>query len=316
MIDTANQAGAAPTAIPPAMVQHIAAGLAASGIGLCLFAPDDTLAYASPAFSRIWDLQPGARTFSDIMRHCHRAGTGPVITTDDIEAWLQMANGKRRRKPERGFEIDMVDGRWFWATEAMFDGGWLLLTLSDITQLKANERTLRQARDAAMYWAETDALTGLHNRRFIMRRLSELVQDAGVSVEPLSVALLDIDHFKTINDRHGHDIGDQILQHFATIGRLAVRKTDLLARVGGEEFLLLMPGANAAAAFTVVDRLRDQIAQSWPIGQGVLRYTLSAGVAQLGDEDCQQLYKRVDQALYRAKDIGRNRVEIQAARAA
>lgn len=294
----------------------IATGIGISSTGFGLFTPDDTLAFASPAYAQIFDLQPAARTFSDIIRHCHRARTGMIVATDDIEDWLRTVNTKRRQAPERVFEIDLQDGRWFWATEVTFDGGWLMLTLSDITQLKANERTLRQARDAAIHWAETDALTGLHNRRFIMERLTELVQASRVSKASLCAALLDVDHFKTINDRHGHDAGDQVLQHFATVSRQAVRKSDFLARVGGEEFLLLMPGAEAADAFAVVDRLGEQIAQSWPLGQGVLRYTLSAGVVQLGAEDGQELYKRADQALYQAKDSGRNRVEIGLARAA
>ncbi len=296
--------------ITPDLVLRMVSGFAASGVGMALLTPEDTIAYASPVFAELWDIQPGARNFSDILRHCHEAGTGPVIATDDFDAWLANANSKRRSMAERAFEVDMHDGRWFWTTEAIFDGGWLLLTISEITQLKAHERTLRQARDAAMYWAETDALTGLHNRHFVMRRLVELCQDAQVAGTALCVALLDIDYFKSVNDVHGHDVGDKVLQHFATIGRMAVRKNDLLARVGGEEFLLILPEVELDAAFGVVDRLRQQIAEAWPVGPGVLSYTVSGGVVQLrAEETAEQIYKRADQTLYRAKTTGRNRIE-------
>ena len=298
--------------IPVDMAGRIESGLELTGTAFCLFAPDDTLAYASPAFARLWNMQPEARCFSDVMRHCHSARTGPVVETDDIEAWLQRARERRRSMPERSFEIDMHDGRWFWAREATFDGGWLFLTVSDITELKDNERVLRKAHDVALYWAETDALTKLHNRHYAMTSLDEAVLAAHASGDALSVALLDIDHFKAINDGHGHDIGDQVLQHFARTARGRVRSADILARVGGEEFLLIMPKAEACDTFHVMDRLRDHIARAWPLGTDVLRYTFSTGVVQLrAEESSHELYRRVDQALYRAKRAGRNRVETE-----
>ena len=296
--------------IPPDLVQRIATGLSVPGIGLGLIAPDDTIAYASPELSQLWHLKPGTTTFADVIRYCHRTGTGLVIATDDVEDWLRKANEKRRSVPLRAFEVDTHDGRWFWLTEVTFDDGWLMLTISDITRLKTSEHAMRQARDTAIYWSETDALTELSNRHCVMKRLADHAQEANIGGSALSIALLDIDHFKSINDSHGHDIGDKVLQHFAAAGGTAIRKSDLLARVGGEEFLLVLPGSDVGEAFTVVDRLRSEIADSWPIGHGALRYTFSAGVAQLRPgETSEQIYKRADQALYRAKKSGRNRVE-------
>jgi diguanylate cyclase (GGDEF)-like protein len=298
--------------IPVELAKRLETGLELTGTAFCLYAPDDTVVCASPEFARLWDMQPGAKTFSDVMRHCYHARSGPVVETDDIEAWLVRANARRRSMPKRSFEVDMHDGRWFWAREATFEDGWLFLTVCDITELKDNERVLRKAHDAALYWAETDALTKLHNRHYAMTSLENAVQASHVSGDRLSVALLDIDHFKAINDGHGHDIGDQVLKHFAGAARSRIRSSDILARVGGEEFLLIMPKAEACDTFHVMDRLRDHIARSWPVGAGVLSYTFSTGVVQLRpDETSHELYRRADQALYRAKRAGRNRVETE-----
>jgi len=296
---------------PAALVRMICSGLDASEMATALFAPDDTLAYMSPSFIRLWDVQPGARTFDDLVRHSHKTGTVLLFSTNDVDAWLEMAHGKRRSKPQRAFEIDMNDGRWFWASEATYDGGWMLLVMIDITQLKTNERVLRQARDAALLSAETDVLTGLYNRRYAMAQLGEAIDVAALAGTPLAMALLDLDHFKAINDSYGHDVGDQVLQHFADTGRRAVRSGDLLARVGGEEFLLLMRGVGEVDALNVLDRLRQRIAASKPVEGSSVCYTLSAGIAELRPgESLQQIFRRADQALYLAKQSGRNRVRL------
>jgi diguanylate cyclase (GGDEF)-like protein len=298
--------------ISPEIIDRIASGFESSGISLALFAPDDSIGFMSPAFRKLWDVQPEAKTFNDIMRQCHASGTGPIFSTNDIEAWLANAAAKRRSKPERAFEIDMNDGRWHWVSETTYADGWLLLTVIDITILKANERTLRQARDAALLSAETDVLTGLYNRRYVMAQLTALIEHSCLACRPMSLALIDLDHFKSINDGYGHDIGDQVLQHFASMGQRMVRTGDLLARVGGEEFLLLMPNAQEGDAVNVLERLRDRIARERPIEGRALRYTMSAGVVELiHGETPEQLFQRADRALYRAKQAGRNRVEME-----
>lgn len=295
----------------PDIVRRLAAGFEASGVALALFDPQDEIAHASSNFRRLWDVQPEARSFGDIMRHCHASGTGPVIATSDIDGWLDNAGARRRSVPERAFEIDMRDGRWFWVSETTFADGWLMLTAIDITSLKANERTLTKARDDALVWAETDVLTGLGNRRHAMGRLVQAIEQARMSGTSLNLALIDIDHFKMINDGHGHDIGDRVLEHFARLGNEAIRKGDLLARVGGEEFLLLLPDTPIRNAHAVIERMRAQVEQSWPVGLAVLRYTMSAGLVQLlPGEGAQKFYRRADQALYRAKETGRNRIEV------
>lgn len=150
----------------------------------------------------------------------------------------------------------------------------------------------------------TDALTGLFNRRGMQAAMDGWLQQGA----PFSLILLDIDHFKLVNDQHGHDVGDHVLEFVAQKMRECSRGSDLLCRSGGEEFVILLPGAELEAALQVAERLRQTLAASHsPTGGPV---TLSAGVAQWrgGDESAKALLKRADEALYRAKAEGRNRV--------
>jgi diguanylate cyclase (GGDEF)-like protein len=163
--------------------------------------------------------------------------------------------------------------------------------------------------------AATDHLTGTLNRR----RIGEVGQEAFAAWrefgEPLAVALLDLDHFKNINDRHGHAIGDAALRAVADALASQLRDTDRLGRYGGEEFVVVLPRATAAEASAVVDRLRSAVAALRLEALGLHgRLTLSAGVAVAGPDDRNfaDLLNRADHALYRAKDGGRNRVQLAA----
>jgi two-component system cell cycle response regulator len=161
--------------------------------------------------------------------------------------------------------------------------------------------------------AVTDGLTGLHNRRYLERHLATLVQQAVGRRKPLSVLVLDIDHFKTINDQHGHLVGDDVLREFSRRVRKAVRGIDLTSRMGGEEFVVAMPDTDAALAMLVGERLRERIANDPFLtsdGAGSIAVTVSIGVASLisDDDTPEALLKRADEALYKAKRDGRNRV--------
>ncbi|CAN7631667.1 diguanylate cyclase [Rhizobium sp. LjRoot30] len=292
------------SALPDALL----AGFAASGAAIALFDPADRLVFTSEGMRRIYNIQPDCASFDDIMRHCHASRTGPRFSTD-IEVWLDNARQKRRGAPHRTFEIDMVDGRWFWASETTYDRGWVLLFVTDITQLKTNESLLRLARDAAQQAADTDALTGLLNRRHVMSVFSYATLDAGERGTALSVALIDLDHFKTINDRFGHAAGDKVLCHFADLARQKIRDTDTLARIGGEEFMLMMPGVRLQYAIDIVERIRESVSLAAPVAGIDLSYTLSAGIAECIGECPDELFQRADKALYRAKQNGRNRTE-------
>jgi len=283
------------------------AGLAASDIPVAVFAPDDRLVYASPEFRRLYDIQPGPQTFGSLLRHCHEAGSGVIVDTDDFDQWLSGANAKRRSAKSRAFEIDHVSGRWFWANETNYGGGWILLILTDLTGFKRSEAELRDARDAAVRLAETDTLTGVSSRRAIMRYLEECAANTAYEA-PLSVALMDIDHFKSINDDFGHDIGDKVLASFGQECLRVFRNNDRIGRVGGEEFLLVLPKTDQDDALRAIERFRRHHKRFRAVEENRIDFTFSAGVAQFEPGmTVEGLYKRADQALYRAKLAGRDR---------
>ena len=285
----------------------LAAGLCSTGIGLSLYDAQDNLVFAGGNFALWFDVEPGLQTFATIMRRCHRLGRGPVFTLDE-EAWLAMAQTKRRSAPFRRFEVDMTDGSWLMVTEATFPDGALLSTLTDITALKTNEKALRYAHDLAVSAAETDWLTGAPNRRRMMRRLGELIALSGGAGDLFSIGLVDLDHFKVVNDTYGHDFGDTVLRTFAEAGRASVRREDMFGRVGGEEFMVIVSGPQDDAE-AVLRRLRARLAHSKRNGLRSVACTFSAGIAgwQPGDS-VETLYRRADQALYAAKRSGRNQV--------
>ncbi len=289
---------------------RIAEGLLAAGTAMAVFKPDDSLHFASAGFMELYDVQSGVQTFDTIMRHCWKSGCGPRIETDDIDGWLVRANAKRRSELVRQFEVDMIDGRWLWISETTLKDGWIVLSVADFTAVKRREFRLESDRDAAITASETDHLTGLFNRGATMTRFGHLVDRAVNSGEAFSAVLIDLDHFKSINDRFGHDCGDQVLAHFAASAGAVLRDRDILGRVGGEEFLILMPGANTQQACAVVERLQAYLRDQRLILRDVIvRYTFSAGVAEWGrGKTSGMLYREADQALYAAKNAGRNMV--------
>lgn len=172
---------------------------------------------------------------------------------------------------------------------------------------------LRQQKELAEQRARTDPLTGLPNRRAFTELARAEIERAQRFIQPLSLVAIDLDHFKSINDNHGHAVGDAVLVDFARRAQAQLRVIDLLARIGGEEFVLLLPGTDAQGAFQVAERIRlllDQRALSIPGGS--LRYTSSFGVAELEPQypGLDRWLARADAALYAAKGKGRNRVEL------
>lgn len=158
--------------------------------------------------------------------------------------------------------------------------------------------------------ARQDPLTKLPNRRALEEELSRAVARAARSGEPLSAVVLDVDHFKQVNDRHGHAAGDAVLAAVAARAGAALRAGDLLARIGGEEFAVLLPGADLERAAEAAERIRAGIAAG-PVGaMGLsLPVTVSLGCASLlPEEDGRALLARADAKLYEAKNAGRNRV--------
>lgn len=181
-------------------------------------------------------------------------------------------------------------------------------------QMLDTRAELTQALERTQALAIRDGLTGLYNRRHLQQRLSEELQRQRRNHRPFCVALLDIDHFKLINDRHGHAMGDTVLREVARVMSALLPPTALLARWGGEEFLLLMPDTAPAPAHELVQRLHQALArEDWQALVGDLApVTFSAGLCQsLATDEIHRTLEKVDQALYEAKATGRNRTIVK-----
>lgn len=200
-----------------------------------------------------------------------------------------------------------------WKVEAfMLSGGWLALICSMVLTLRLG--ALRRQRDEMKRLAQTDALTGLPNRRAALECLAICIAAARASGAALTIVFVDLDHFKRINDSHGHDCGDRVLRHVARTLCAAFRSGDHVARIGGEEFLVILPGADPTLARMRIESLRRMLSGAGAVLDGPgLAVTFSAGISALrpGDADGAALLQRADAAMYAAKHAGRDRTEME-----
>ena len=225
-----------------------------------------------------------------------------LITSPDEEMLLQ-----------RGLEINVTD---------------YVVRPLDIYELRARIRTQLRCkfyydRQSASYrlaieMATIDQLTGLHNRRHLEKHLSMLISASIRNGQTLSVLFLDVDFFKAINDTYGHDVGDEVLKELATRIKINVRSIDMVGRFGGEEFVVVLPDANATTTHVIAERLREVVDGEPFKATGTLRplsVTVSIGMASLNGlgDSMSKILKRADQGLYEAKQDGRNKVVMIAA---
>lgn len=274
-----------------------------------LFDETDRLRYANPAFRKVFQLDEAQMpTWTELIRANYAAQTGTLIDTDDFERWLSSTLSRRAKLPYRAFEAPLHDGRWMLMTETVDAEGWMLCCATDVTDLSTGARQLREQRDLATRAALTDPLTGLSNRRHILDVLAQRL--AAPHPAGCCIAILDLDHFKRINDRFGHPCGDLVLADFARRLQQALRRADACGRLGGEEFMVILDGAHIGEANEVIARVLNALrtdTQGVP-GQPALRYTCSAGLTALSPGDSvASAYSRADDALYRAKATGRDR---------
>ncbi len=178
------------------------------------------------------------------------------------------------------------------------------ILVEDVTEAVAYQRRLAEL-------ALKDGLTKAFNRRYLDRRLADELARAARFYRGLSVILLDIDHFKQVNDAHGHQFGDQVLSFVSATIQASLRESDVLARYGGEEFCVILPETDLDAATLAAERLRAAVSSSPVLSlDRSASLTVSAGVAAMRKGDsAEALLARADQALYKAKEAGRNRVE-------
>jgi diguanylate cyclase (GGDEF)-like protein len=194
--------------------------------------------------------------------------------------------------------------------------GIVLLTIRQIFNLLDNKQLFsllsqsRQSSNSMKLEARTDFLTGLYNRRYIIERLEMLLEQARLHKLVFSLFMIDIDHFKQINDTFGHEAGDVVLQEIAQIMTKNIRFEEVIGRFGGEEFIAIVPEVGLVEAEIIADRLRKQIdTHIFTIGPQNIKITVSIGVSQWStknNDDIQSLIARIDKALYMAKEKGRN----------
>jgi two-component system, cell cycle response regulator len=226
---------------------------------------------------------------------------------------LAIAEAEDNMRLMRGLEIGVND-----YLMRPIDKNELLARVRTQVRRKRYTERLRDTMQMSIEAAITDALTGLHNRRYMESHLATLVEQAASRGKPLSLLVLDIDYFKSVNDTYGHDAGDDVLREFALRVKKSIRGIDLACRLGGEEFVVVMPETDMAVAGMVAERLRRRIAsEGFAIDHGArtVEVTISIGLAALASasDDAAAIIKRADQALYRAKRDGRNRVVADAA---
>lgn len=226
---------------------------------------------------------------------------------------LLICDPLERAKAVKGLEIGASD-----MIMAPIDRQELLARIRTQTRRTRYVEILRERVDRGLELSVIDQLTGLYNRRYMNNQLQQLMHRAVMGGKPLSVMMLDIDHFKPINDTHGHQAGDEVLQELADRLRQNIRPMDVPCRPGGEEFLVILPETPGELAMAAAERVRRAIAAEPFLVMSEtkeIRVTVSAGVSSLlgAHDTIADMMKRADTALYQAKSGGRNRVESIAA---
>jgi diguanylate cyclase (GGDEF)-like protein len=186
-----------------------------------------------------------------------------------------------------------------------------LLSLADVTYSREIEEQLRILNAELQRLATTDALTGVNNRRFFISAVTTQLLHMRRHKRPAAMFILDLDHFKSLNDRYGHEVGDQALIQAASTAYRLMRGHDIFARIGGEEFAGFLPETDMDSAMAVMERLRTGIAElRLRVGNETASFTCSIGITAVNTEDDtpESAMKRADNALYAAKHEGRDRV--------
>jgi diguanylate cyclase (GGDEF)-like protein len=193
-----------------------------------------------------------------------------------------------------------------------FDDRELLARVNGMLRIKRLHDHVQESRARLEQLSVVDELTGLYNYRYLHSRLAEEYKRAERYHEPLACAMIDVDHFKRVNDTHGHDVGDAVLREVGTRLKTGLREIDVVARYGGEEFMLVLPGTHSPGAIVVADRLWRAVSEApITVGKASLHVTVSIGIACYPSRDVNskdELLKAADVALYQAKSEGRDRV--------
>ncbi|EHJ93594.1 sensor domain-containing diguanylate cyclase [Vreelandella boliviensis] len=282
----------------------------ASPIGICITTPSGHFEMVNPAYCEFYGYRPDellGQHFTMMVPEANRA----ILSALHDEFIQGNENHELRQEWDvinRNGELRTIIAE---AARIEADDGELrkVTFIIDITQRKQLEERLKQANERLDHLAHHDELTELLNRRAGLQRLDEEIKRCKRYDTPFSIAMYDLDNFKAINDTYGHSVGDSVLQQITTLVSDVLRDTDLHIRLGGEEFLIIMPGVNAKEASLGMQRVRENVAQQ-TFTEHQLTVTLSSGIASYAEASGTRLLDRADKAMYQAKQTGRNRVVI------
>ena len=295
--------------------QHIFSLLSKSKDGYALFDKSDVLVFANSAFHDLMYTHEddiGTLNFEQIMRRNFDNNRGVNINSGDIDRFIEYVHSVRRSVPQRLFEVDYVDQRWMMFSEQVGEHGELLMRMTDITKRKVIEFDLMSRLSKFQKMALTDELTGLANRRAFKESLNCEVSRLRRNNQCATLMVLDLDHFKRVNDLHGHTTGDLALSHSAKLMRSCIRPSDIIGRIGGEEFAIFLSDTDTQQAKVVAERVRESVACAPLVSDDYeISLTVSIGIATMCEDiSFDTLYETADQALYQAKTMGRNCIHI------
>ncbi|WP_404376874.1 diguanylate cyclase [Vreelandella aquamarina] len=279
-------------------------------LGICITDPQGHFEMVNPAYCQFYGYQEEellGQHFTLVVPEAYRMQVSQLhdefIRGDENyelrQEWeVRCNNGETRTIITEAARIEGDDGK---PRKVTF--------IVDITQRKRLEERLTQANERLEYLAHHDELTGLLNRRQGLAKLEEALERCRRYGNQLSIVMFDLDNFKNVNDTYGHSTGDSVLQEVTQVVNQQLRSTDSQVRLGGEEFLIIMPEVNAEAAHTAMERIRQQVEQT-TYTEHQLTMTLSAGIACYVEASSTRMLDRADKAMYQAKQAGRNRVVI------
>lgn len=314
---------------------------------LVAYGEDGCLLFCNQAFLEMYgyttdEASPGThfRMLGEIDIH-----RGNVVVEDEEGGDYLQRKAAYRESLKGSFTVKLQDGRWIRTTDRSIPNGGFVSVHVDITELKEAQermseaenqarqhqrelaqlnqsleqqivertRELEEAKLIAERQARTDPLTELNNRRAFFETAGVIHESACRFGRPYSIMMIDIDHFKNVNDTHGHMIGDQVIQELSRAIVTVIRRSDMAARIGGDEFVAILPETSAQDVRVLADRLRIACSDNvLPLDGKELQFSVSIGIAEhKGDEtSITQVISRADEALYQAKKKGRNSVVV------
>tara|TARA_R110001583_G_scaffold16561_17_gene67914 strand:+ start:10356 stop:11297 length:942 start_codon:yes stop_codon:yes gene_type:complete len=277
----------------------------------------DIVVYCNNTFASAFGIskeQAIGKTNRSLLKLAWSSHQGINIETDNFDLWYENNIDKLyEAKTLNQFETDLIDGRWFKMTRMNLENNFTLLFGVNITDLKQTQASLQKANQQIEVLANTDALTATHNRRSFYLLAEQAIKNAKRYYQPLSLLLIDLDHFKKINDNFGHEVGDFVLKEFSYRCQQFIRESDSLSRIGGEEFTILLPQTESAEATIIAEEIRLFInSHSFYIESLDCHVDLSVsiGISALTTkkESIKDLLAQADRALYHSKANGRNQV--------